>query len=318
MATAIKPFWTVQTVFDPDVTGQDFAYTVGLASRGRPELHIWASPTEGADPGVGYRLSSNDMGGLLNQLATEWLAEEIEPGSVRSFDLDFGMTTLIATVGEPCDADSLEAFGARPALVAPIRWELRRPERREPAPLSRATRDQFTADIVGLEQRCGNAVQLRLAGTRNGPISFDLEQPYGPLSEWVRANARCLVNGVAPKILVAFICNEDHPDRCSLISLMELSSRVSSRDHLIPEIRKLADEVSQTISRTRAWRNAITSLDRAEGMSMSKAREEMDHFLLGFITSVLVGSALEDVLPLTFKLAALSTWQTALLFDLAA
>lgn len=46
------PTWLVQEVFDPDVTGQDFSYTIGLHDHGLPELHMWASPTDGDDPGM--------------------------------------------------------------------------------------------------------------------------------------------------------------------------------------------------------------------------------------------------------------------------
>ncbi len=50
----VRPFWTVQNVFDPDSIGGDFAYTVGLALRGLSELHLWARPTDGTDPGADW------------------------------------------------------------------------------------------------------------------------------------------------------------------------------------------------------------------------------------------------------------------------
>ena len=57
-----RPFWEVQIVFDPDGTGADFAYTIGLHTRGLPELHIWARPSLGDDPGADWMLSTRDRG----------------------------------------------------------------------------------------------------------------------------------------------------------------------------------------------------------------------------------------------------------------
>ena len=39
-------FWEVQFVFDDDALTDNFAYTVGLADRGLPELHIMAAPRQ--------------------------------------------------------------------------------------------------------------------------------------------------------------------------------------------------------------------------------------------------------------------------------
>lgn len=46
-----EPFWKVHAIFDTKGQGGDFAYTVGLHERGLPELHMWARPSEGLDPG---------------------------------------------------------------------------------------------------------------------------------------------------------------------------------------------------------------------------------------------------------------------------
>ena len=45
-----RPTWTVQSVFDPDGGGHDFAYTVGLDELALPELHLWGRPSLGEDP----------------------------------------------------------------------------------------------------------------------------------------------------------------------------------------------------------------------------------------------------------------------------
>ena len=51
------PDWQVTAVFDPEGGGRDFAYSVGLTDRGLPELHLWARPSLGDDPGADWKLS---------------------------------------------------------------------------------------------------------------------------------------------------------------------------------------------------------------------------------------------------------------------
>ena len=53
--------WFIYCVFDPDGLGQDFAYTDGLWRHGLPELHIWARPPDGPDPGADWSWSDRDM-----------------------------------------------------------------------------------------------------------------------------------------------------------------------------------------------------------------------------------------------------------------
>jgi len=64
----VPPFWTVQAVFDPDGAGGDFAYTIGLSERGLPELHLYARPSLGQDPGADWKFSCRDCCGILNEL----------------------------------------------------------------------------------------------------------------------------------------------------------------------------------------------------------------------------------------------------------
>ncbi len=57
------PFWTVHAVFDPDGTGGDFAYTIGLSRRGFPELHMYARPSLGDDSGADWRFIAGTAAG---------------------------------------------------------------------------------------------------------------------------------------------------------------------------------------------------------------------------------------------------------------
>ncbi len=62
------PFWRVQSVFDTEGNGKDFAYTIGLFDEGFPELHLWGRPSLGEDPGEDWMLGIDDRGRVLNEL----------------------------------------------------------------------------------------------------------------------------------------------------------------------------------------------------------------------------------------------------------
>ena len=74
------PDWQVQSVFDPDGEGHDFAYTIGLHERGLPELHIWARPPIGDDPGEDWMFSCNDRCRILNEVAWRLIDGEVRVG----------------------------------------------------------------------------------------------------------------------------------------------------------------------------------------------------------------------------------------------
>jgi hypothetical protein len=129
MGAVMKPDWRVIAVFDPENTGQDFAYTVGLHRRGLPELHLWARPTNGDDPGADFKLSSRDCMQLLNVWAGELISGELGVGHTRTVPFDAGASKGVFTAGEPVQPDAVDAFQAHPqATVIPMMWELNRPE----------------------------------------------------------------------------------------------------------------------------------------------------------------------------------------------
>ena len=72
--------WQVTAVFDPDGEGQDFAYTVGLFERDLPELHLWARPSLGDDPGADWKFSPHDCCRILNELAWQLIDGELAIG----------------------------------------------------------------------------------------------------------------------------------------------------------------------------------------------------------------------------------------------
>ncbi|MCZ7631508.1 MAG: hypothetical protein M5U19_21720 [Microthrixaceae bacterium] len=110
----------------------DFGYTVGLANLGHPELHMWARPTDGTDPGADYVLSPRDICEILNIHAEMLLHGGLHVGDAFVRDLDAGMAEAHITVGAPVHPHEVEALGVQPgAKVLPLRWELvREPEGR--------------------------------------------------------------------------------------------------------------------------------------------------------------------------------------------
>jgi hypothetical protein len=127
-----QPWWTVTAVFDPDGGGGDFGYTEGLATAGVPELHLWARPSLGEDPGLDWKLSQRDTCRLLNHLAWRLLDGKLAVGDTWVETYDEGLTEARFTVHEPVAATEVDAFGAGESPVLPIKWELRRPALGEP------------------------------------------------------------------------------------------------------------------------------------------------------------------------------------------
>ena len=86
--------WFIYCVFDPDGLGQDFAYTDGLWRHGSPELHIWARPPDGPDPGADWSWSDRDMMRLLNDAGLRQLSGELELGDTWTIQVDHGLATV--------------------------------------------------------------------------------------------------------------------------------------------------------------------------------------------------------------------------------
>lgn len=118
--------------------------TVGLADLGVPELHMWARPADGLDPGLDLKLSMNDVGYVLNQQAERLLEGHLCQGSTFSVGLDGGLATAHFTVGVLCEPDDLDAFRVIPgAHVIPLHWELHREPAGSAVPVSRAVSEQI-------------------------------------------------------------------------------------------------------------------------------------------------------------------------------
>ena len=236
------------SVFDPEGKGGDFAYTVGLAAQDLPELHIWARPSEGDDPGFDWMLSDRDRHGLLMDFAEELVDGRISIGSERTHVYDDGLATVVYRLDPPVDADDVEAYGAHPSPLIPIRWRLERPPAGQATPVEdvtasdiryRADRERWFATAVA--SRSGRMVYTcRPYGTRH-------DQPLGPqraVVEAVAAQLRYstaeLIAGIGFTMFAADRANwSDGYDR----ALLAAHARVAGRSVAYEEARAHADLV---------------------------------------------------------------------------
>jgi hypothetical protein len=183
------PTWMVQGVFDPDVPGQDFSYTVGLHDLGFAELHLWAKPTEGGDPGEDWAFSMDDRCRILNQLAFDLIDGRVGVGSEVEQKYDHGLATVTFRLDPPGDRETLEAYGiASGAQVLPVSWSLLRPS---PGELTRMTPE---AERATLEEHLRLVRTIGYAGRppdgwRFPTFGVDPGQEFGPRTSIVLGRA---------------------------------------------------------------------------------------------------------------------------------
>lgn len=148
------PTWQVQSVFDPDGGGSDFAYTIGLHDRGLPELHVWGRPDRGDDPGDDWLLSPHDRCRLLNELAWKLVDGTLDVGWTETREYDDGLARVELRVGPPGDRDRLESWGTHPdASVLPVSWSLSRPPEGPLGPLTAAALASARAEHAAITGR---------------------------------------------------------------------------------------------------------------------------------------------------------------------
>ena len=99
-----------------------------MHTRGFPELHIWARPSLGQDPGYDWKLSANDRCRVLNDLGGMLVDGRLTVGSQVTRKYDAGQATVTFRVDPPGDPGQLEAYGVPPGVdVLPVLWSPQRP-----------------------------------------------------------------------------------------------------------------------------------------------------------------------------------------------
>lgn len=178
------PDWQVTAVFDPHGEGHDFAYTVGLDERELPELHLWARPSLGDDPGADWKFSPHDCCEILNELAWQLIDRDLDIGDTWERPYDDGLVTCRFRLDPPGDRDELEAFGIAPgAQVLPVRWSLHRRPIGRPRPLGKRGLQRATAEYAAIRSRLGDDASLP-DGWTLAP-TFEPGGEFGPLTPMV-------------------------------------------------------------------------------------------------------------------------------------
>lgn len=184
------PFWQVQSVFDESGAGGDFAYTVGLHRAGLPELHMWARPSLGDDPGHDWQLSSLDQCHILNALAGLMLDRQISVGSTLVREYDGGLATVTYRIDPVEDREALEAWGLPSGVdVLPVRWTLERSAEGEARQLTACAEAAALATYGEITSALDRNARAPHGWQLPAEPSLDAGQTYGPLTPVVLARA---------------------------------------------------------------------------------------------------------------------------------
>jgi len=315
-----QPTWTVQTVFDPDGGGKDFAYTIGLDDLGHPELHVWGRPGLGDDPGDDWMLSPHDRCRVLNQLAWLLIDGELQVGSEVTREYDDGHAVVRFRIDPPGDIEELEAFGvAAGALVLPVRWSLTRAPEGPPRALSQT------------EQQAARALRRQILATVDrrsiAPVGWGLDgraghardQTFGPLTKVVVARAAQLWQA-NPTEMNCFLRAAAAVDAGSSLTFpvsmaVHAARRSGRREELVrlrDAVHDLLDELTEGAAYQRWWREIEESLWGEEIMRdlelAGRAGRSDKALLHGVVEACLTAEAVADVLESKWLMHARGPW----------
>jgi len=313
----VQPFWTVQTVFDPDGGGHDFAYTIGLALSGLPELHVWARPTDGLDPGQDWKFSDRDLVRLLNEMADLLVRGRLQVGDELDRTYDGGAARVLITVGAPVDPGEVEAFGAPPgASVLPLGWQLERKLVGPPAGV--ADEERYRAELAALLATIPAGRKAPPGWRRPTPrASFRLDQPYGPLTPLVIAQGVSIA-AAEPVDLVDFITRQLDADWSfgprAVLGVTAADARPVGRVVAVAAARTAAEQIVRHVCGPRAssarWRQVLEITGMAPDETPDLHRG-MSGVLLEGTEAMLTLQAVADVADSSTRLAGLGPWHAA-------
>lgn len=316
-----RPFWEVQIVFDPDGTGADFAYTIGLHTRGLPELHIWARPSLGDDPGADWMLSTRDRGSVLNELAALMVNGRLDVGSEVTHEYDGGHTRVTYRVDPPGDREELQAFGVPDGVdVLPVRWALHRaPE----GPLLPLAPEAEEAAVLLFEELTGarsTSPRAPRGWTVPAEPRFDPDQPFGPLTPVVLARAAQLWRADDDTLVALLRAAAEVDFNYSLTHAPTVAAAVArphgrsvALAHLHDRVHELVEAVTSAPAARRRWR-AIAEDFYPEGWHEldHAGRKQAERNLAGILHDVtlscLAVEAVADVADEALLLAGRGPW----------
>lgn len=320
----VEPFWQVQSVFDPDCTGKDFAYTIGLHERGLPELHIWARPSLGEDPGHDWMFSNRDRCEVLNELAAMAVEGRLPVGSEVTREYDSGLAQVTFRVEPPGDKEALEAYGVPPGVdVLPVLWSLHRAPEGPPTPLTEEAEEQARA----LFREITRGLDLTRKAPRGWQLpaapSFDVDQRYGPLTPVVLARAAQLWQ--ADDDTLADFLHAGAVVECggslswSTSMAIAVARPVGRRRYvemLHDEVHELTEFVTSRPAAQRRWTSALRGFDPGLWDSLDRRgrdnmQHNLSHELYDLTRGCLMTEAVADQASHSLLLQARGPWVSA-------
>lgn len=300
-----EPWWQVTGVFDPDGTGSDFGYTEGLAERGLPELHLWARPTLGDDPGLDWKLSVRDTGQILNRLAWRLIDGELSVGDTWEQTFDEGFVTVRFSVHPPVGSDEVDAFGAGDAPVLPIKWELARPPIGPPQPLDERARATAAAAYDDLVAELRPDAVGPPGWELPAEPSWDEGQPFGPRTPLVLARAAQLWQAdgelLTDVLDRALVCSR-YGSAGYAILVSRAAARGPGRQSAVERVEREAGALLDGLGET--WGHDALEIMRGwlledidPGEMPQQVWESAWHRLLDSVTAYLAVEVVADVLP---------------------
>ncbi len=282
--------------------GVNFSYTIGLHDRGLPELHLWASPTEGHDPGNDWPFSHRDRALILNELAFKLIDGRLGPGSTLVRKFDQGLATVTFEVQPPGDRDALEALGIAPdAQVLALTWSL---ERQPVGPLTPlAPQDLQTAfdEYAGLVRSLPARRPAAPDGWDLPPIpDFHVEGRFGPRTPVVLARAaqlwstHDLAGWIEAILAFASMGNLMWPATVAR-ALARSAGRTQALEALERDAQLLVEHIIK--SRSQEWRRAVRVLGDRHGLAAGEDERLADtaHHVLAQATVAVLCPDLERV-----------------------
>ena len=319
------PFWQVQSVFDETGCGGDFAYTIGLHRRGLPELHLWARPCLGDDPGHDWKLSSRDQCHVLNELAGALLRREIEVGSTFTREYDGGLATVTYRVDPAESPRDLEALGVPAGIdVLPVRWSLERPPEGLASELTAEQRARAAATYDEIVQGLDRAVTTPPGWQLPADPSFALDQRYGPLTPVVLARAGqlwqaddetlCDLLHVAVKVTTGFSLGWA---ASRATAMARPAGRRGKLERLSADVGVLVDRLTTWPPAQRRWRAVVRRSDPelwegADGDQRSAIEESLGRSLHVLAWACLVVEAVADLADRELLLCGRGPWLSGL------
>lgn len=336
-----EPWWRVLSIHDDEGTGIDFAYTVGLHDRGFPELHVWARPDRGTDPGADWMFSDRDRATLLNTLAWRLIDGELTIGQEWQVEYDAGMASVDFRLDPPGDREHLEAFQIDPdAQVLPVSWSINRLPAGPRGPLSDAALAAAPAELAAAladirsDVRPGPPLPPDWElpqGTDDDSVkfpaqTFDPEQWLGPRTPFVMARAAMLSAADEDDWLWLTQCLGDAmqvDQRGYFLALAEAAARPVGRTAAVEDCGMAAEDLVRMLTggdHAEQWRHFVARVapedhDGYGELWQTEAAEHLAALLIGELTVLFAVEVVADQLPPWVLLAVRGPWLAGLRRD---